>query len=83
MIEPFQSIPSTNPHGRRDGRDEGRFALLHHRPGRGATQPGNLAFTLTNTSPVPEPASARLLGVSLMGLMGLVARRGLRGRRVV
>jgi hypothetical protein len=44
--------------------------------------PGNLAFTLTDTSAVPEPMSAELLALGLgVGLIGKTARRGLRGRR--
>jgi hypothetical protein len=43
--------------------------------------PGNLAFTLTNTSPVPEPMSAGLLALGL-GLIGKTAHRRLRARRL-
>jgi hypothetical protein len=36
--------------------------------------PGNLAFTLSNTTPVPEPTTAGLLGAGI-GLLGLSVRR--------
>jgi len=37
--------------------------------------PGNLAFTLTSVSAVPEPDSAFLLGSGLVCLLGVVRRR--------